>query len=454
MSDSPSVRVADQGERQPSLTAAPTIESPWPVRLLGLKLRDYIDRLGSVWVEGELVQWEERGGTVYGRLKDLDDDVTVGFTLWSSVRMRLTEPFSRGDRVVALVKPNYWLKGGTITMQVIQLRHVGIGALLERLEQLRRRLAAEGLFAAERKRRLPFLPRRIGLITGQGSDAEQDVVRNATLRWPAVAFTIVHAAMQGERTVAEVMGALKRLDADPEVEVIVIARGGGDFQNLLGFSDEGLVRAVAAASTPIVSAIGHEADRPLLDDVADLRASTPTDAAKRIVPAVAEELAAVRSARGRLAARVTALVAHETDRIAQLRSRPSLAEPMRMIESRSDELARWSLRGEELVLRSLDRAGVAIAAQRLRLRALSPQATLDRGYAIVHAADGRVLRRATEAAGGDPLRLVLAEGTLGATAVGVEPDVHRSPTTNDVVGGSTGPGATADAHSSETRMGR
>ncbi|BDZ49662.1 hypothetical protein GCM10025867_19030 [Frondihabitans sucicola] len=272
------------------VTPPPTAESPWPVGLLAGKVRDWIDRLGTAWVEGEITQWNSSGGNVYGKLKDLEIDATISFSIWSSVRSKIPADLKQGDRVIAAIKPNFWVKGGTLTMQVFDMRHVGIGDLLERLERLRRQLASEGLFSSDRKRALPFLPQCIGLITGKDSDAEKDVLRNAQLRWPSVQFKVVHAAVQGERMVSEVTAALQRLDADPGVDVIIVARGGGDFQNLLGFSDEGLVRAAAAATTPIVSAIGHEADRPLLDDVADLRASTPTDAAKRVVPDVGEEL--------------------------------------------------------------------------------------------------------------------------------------------------------------------
>src|SRR3954469_18002957 len=278
----------------------PTADAPWPVATLSSKIRGWIERLGTAWVEGEITQWGISGGNVYGKLKDLNEDATISFTIWSSVKARIPADLKQGDRVIAAVKPNFWVKGGTLTMQVYDMRHVGLGDLLERLERLRAQLAAEGLFALDRKRRLPFLPHRIGLITGKDSDAEKDVLRNAQLRWPHVEFRIIHAAVQGDRTVTEVTAAIRTLDADPEVDVIIVARGGGDFQNLLGFSDETLVRAAAAAATPIVSAIGHEADRPLLDEVADLRASTPTDAAKRVVPDVAEELVRVQQARARI----------------------------------------------------------------------------------------------------------------------------------------------------------
>ncbi|WP_350349445.1 exodeoxyribonuclease VII large subunit [Agromyces sp. G08B096] len=410
-----------------------TRETPWPVSVLSGKLKEYVDRLGTVWVEGELTQWGVSAGNVYGKLKDCDVDATVSFTIWSSVRARLTEQFKQGDRVVALVKPSWWVKGGSLTMQVYDLRHVGLGDLLERLERLRAQLAAEGLFALDRKRPLPFLPRVIGLVTGRDSDAEQDVLRNARLRWPAVEFRTVYAAVQGDRTVPEVVRAIERLDADPEVEVIIVARGGGDFQNLLGFSDERVVRAAAAASTPIVSAIGHEADRPLLDEVADLRASTPTDAAKRVVPDVTEELARVEHARARLGMRLSAILTRETDRIAHLRSRPSLATPDWIIDRRAEELTRWVARGTDLVERQLERQQARVSALRTHLRALSPQATLDRGYAIAQGADGRVLREASDAPAGEALTLTLAGGTLAAVSEGEASD-HR-PAAAEAVGG-------------------
>ncbi len=396
--------------------APPTFETPWPVGLLATKIRGYIERLGTAWVEGEITQWGASGGNVYGKLKDLTEDATISFTIWSSVRAKLTSDFTQGDRVIALVKPNYWVKGGTLTMQVFEMRHVGLGDMLERLERLRTQLASEGLFDASRKKPLPFLPHCIGLVTGKDSDAEKDVIRNAQLRWPAVNFHLAYAAVQGERMVSEVTAAIQRLDADPEVDVIIVARGGGDFQNLLGFSDEKLLRAAAACTTPLVSAIGHEADRPLLDDVADLRASTPTDAAKRVVPDVSDELNRVQQARARLSSRLTGILAHEVDRIGQLRSRPVLSTPTWIIDSRSEDLTRYVARGAELVDRAVERAGAVIVDLRSQLRALSPQGTLDRGYAIVQLEGGQVVRSPGEAPPQTELLLTLARGALTATA--------------------------------------
>ena len=399
------------------MTDAPsTVETPWPVAVLSNKIRGYIERLGTAWVEGEITQWGASGGNVYGKLKDLTEDATVSFTLWSSVRAKLTDDFKQGDRVIALVKPNYWVKGGTLTMQVFELRHVGLGDMLERLERLRKQLAGEGLFDPSRKKPLPFLPHCIGLITGKDSDAEKDVIRNAQLRWPAVNFRVVHAAVQGDRSVGEVTAAIKALDADPDVDVIIIARGGGDFQNLLGFSDETLVRAAAACVTPLVSAIGPEADRPLLDEVADLRASTPTDAAKRVVPDVSDELNRVQQARARLSTRLTGILSSEIDRIGQLRSRPVLGTSTWIVDSRAEDLTRFVARGTELIERVVERAGAVVIELRSQLRALSPQGTLDRGYSIAQLPDGHVLRTIDQAPAGTELLITLADGAVTATS--------------------------------------
>ncbi|MCS5719034.1 exodeoxyribonuclease VII large subunit [Herbiconiux sp. CPCC 205763] len=404
------------------VSGPPTADNPWPVGELAQKIRGYIERLGTAWIEGEITQWGVSGGNVYGKLKDLEGDATVGFTIWSSVKARIPADLKQGDRVIALIKPNYWVRGGTLTMQVFEMRHVGLGDLLERLERLRAQLASEGLFDASRKKALPFLPGGVGLITGKDSDAEKDVLRNAQLRWPSVRFRVVHATVQGERTAREVVAAIELLDADPEIDVIIVARGGGDFQNLLGFSDETVVRAAAAALTPIVSAIGHEADRPLLDAVADLRASTPTDAAKRVVPDVSEELARVDQARTRIRSRISAFVSREVERIEQIRSRPALSTPSWIIDSRSEELTRFVARGDELVSRVIEREGNTVRELAGHLRALSPQRTLDRGYSIVQGTDGHIVRAATDAPAGVALTITVADGSLDAVSNGPHRD--------------------------------
>lgn len=396
-------------------TPPATRESPWPVGVMSQKMREWIDRLGMVWVEGELTQWQVRGGNVYGKLKDLSHDATVSITVWSSVTRKLNADFAQGDRVIALVKPDFWVKGGSLTLQVFDLAHVGLGELLQRLEQLRQQLTREGLFAADRKRALPFLPQCIGLVTGRDSDAEKDVVRNATLRWPGVRFRIHYSAVQGDRAAAEVRAGIEALDADPEVDVIIVARGGGDFQHLLPFSDEQVVRAAAAAQTPIVSAIGHEADRPLLDEVADLRASTPTDAAKRVVPDVGEQLALIAEARGRMTARIGWFLSAETERLGQLRARPVLSQPERLVAERSEEVVRWVARGSELSERLVNDSGERLQQLRARLSALSPEATLARGYAIAQLHDGTVVSHPNQAAAGVGLSVTVAGGRVQAT---------------------------------------
>jgi exodeoxyribonuclease VII large subunit len=336
---------------------------------------------------------------------------------------------------VALLKAEFWLKTGRLNMSVKDIRPVGLGDLLARIERLRQALAAEGLFADSRKKRLPLLPHRIGLITGRDSDAKKDVLRNAALRWPAVEFEVREVAVQGNTAVAQVIAALRELDARPEVDVIVIARGGGALEDLLPFSNEELIRAVADAATPVVSAIGHEADRPILDDVADLRASTPTDAAKRIVPDVAEELARVRQARDHLRRGVTRLVEREVDRLASLRSRPVLLSPDVMITQRHDDVERLKVRSHSAISTAVVRAADQLVHLKAQVRALSPQKTLDRGYAVVQlavagAAPGTrrdVVRDPSQAPAGTDLTVRVAGGRFSAQSTGSESTGSQEP---------------------------
>lgn len=408
---------ADSVHPRDSRTDAPT-----SVSRLNETIRGFIERWGSVWVEGEITSFNRRGGNVFGRLKDLGTESTVSFRIWSSTLARLPKDLRVGDHVVACVKADYFPRTGDFSFAISAMRHVGLGEQLERLERLRVQLRSEGLFDPARKKRLPFLPQCIGLITGENSDAEKDVHRNAELRWPRVHFRTKHAAVQGDRCVPETIAALKALDADPEVDVIVIARGGGDPQTLLGFSDERLVRAVAAASTPIVSAIGHENDRPLLDEVADVRASTPTDAAKRVVPDVSEQRALVAQLRARLTGRLTQRVVHDIAQLEQIRSRPALRTPHAMLTSRAQELWMLSNRGRDIVDRRLESERRRTRELSAGLRALSPLATLARGYAIAQLPDGAVLREAADAPAGTALRLTLEQGTIATVSEGVVPD--------------------------------
>ena len=406
----------------PKTAAETTPENPWPLQLLSKNLKSYIDRAPATWVEGQIIELNKRANASYITLRDVDAEISLSLTVWSTVMNRLELPLERGARVVAQVKPDFWVKTGRLSMQTRDIRPVGIGDLLARIERLRQALAAEGLFSEDRKRPLPLLPGRIGLITGRNSDAMKDVMKNAALRWPAVAFEVREVAVQGVNAVSEVTRALAQLDAMPEVDVIVIARGGGSLEDLLPFSHEDLVRAVSAASTPVVSAIGHEADRPLLDDVADLRASTPTDAAKRIVPDVGEELHRIGSARAQLRRIVELTVNREADRLHHIRSRPVMASPATIVDVRAQDISRLRERAMSCMTAEVRRDTDRISHLRAQVRALSPQNTLDRGYAVVQLPDGEVVRDAAAVPDAARLRIRVAVGEVAATA-----DARKSP---------------------------
>jgi exodeoxyribonuclease VII large subunit len=390
--------------------------SPVPVRTVLRLVGDWIGRLGRIWVEGQIAELSKRGSAVYITLRDPVAAVSVRVVCPRTV-FEATDPApAEGARVVVWAKPDFNTARGSFSLSAIEIRAVGIGELLARLERLRRSLAAEGLFAAERKRPLPFLPARVGLICGRDSAAERDVLRNAALRWPAVKFRVEQVAVQGQHAVEEVIGALRQLDADPAVDVIIITRGGGSIEDLLPFSDETLIRAVAGCRTPVVSAIGHEQDSPILDYVADARASTPTDAARRVVPDVAEQLALVVQLRSRARRSVTGRLDRESSWLAAMRSRPALASPVREIERRQEQLTAVTERARRSVSARLDRAQDGLDHTRARLLALSPAATLRRGYAIVQRSDASVVRSAAQVADGETLTIRFAEDQLNAIA--------------------------------------
>jgi exodeoxyribonuclease VII large subunit len=368
-------------------------------------------------------------GTVFMTLRDSAGDISVPVTCPRTLFDGLNPPLVEGASVVIHAKPSFYANRGTFSLAAREIRMVGLGELLAQLERRRQLLAAEGLFSSDLKRSLPFLPGRIGLITAPGSAAERDVLENARRRWPGVAFQTAYAAMQGSRSAAEVIEALDRLDRDPTIDVIVIARGGGSVEDLLPFSDEALVRAVHAAHTPVVSAIGHEPDTPLLDLVADVRASTPTDAAKLLVPDVADELRGVEWARDRIRALLVQLVDRESRTLADLRSRPVLADPRSLLDVRGLEVAELRQRSRRTVRHALDRAGDDIAHQRARARSLSPLATLERGYAVVQTGVGAVVSSVGSAAAGDTLTIRVADGRILATTDSVQPDPLPEETT-------------------------
>ena len=396
-----------------------TAEDPWPVRLLSLKIADYVDKMSTLWVEGQVVQVSRRPGqsTAYLTLRDPDVDMSLNVTVRTTILDAMSAPLAEGARVVVQAKPTFWTKRGTLQLSARQVRPVGVGELLARLEHLKRILASEGLFDMDRKRPLPFLPRKIGLICGRASAAEKDVVENARRRWPAVQFEIRTVSVQGPNTVPEVSAALRELDTDHHVDVIVITRGGGSFEDLLPFSNEALIRAVAGAVTPVVSAIGHDVDTPLLDFVADLRASTPTDAAKRIVPDVREQRAAIEQTRQRICRILTSRVHTERRLLISLRTRPVMADPRAMITARRQELDALKDRARRRVRSNVHRAADQIDHLRSQVRALSPLATLQRGYAVVQHADGRIVMDRADVEADELLRVRVARGDFGVRPV-------------------------------------
>jgi exodeoxyribonuclease VII large subunit len=401
-----------------------SLERPAPVRQIANAISGWVDRLGPVWVEGQVAQFNRRQGmnTVFMTLRDTVADISIPVTCSRQVFDSLNPPMVEGASVVVHAKPSYYANRGSMSLYAREIRMVGLGELLARIERRRQLLAAEGLFAAERKRRLPFLPHTIGLVTAPGSAAERDVLENGRRRWPAVRFAVRYAAMQGTSSAAEVIEAVGRLDRDPEVDVIVVARGGGSVEDLLPFSDEGLLRAVFAARTPVVSAIGHEPDSPLLDLVADVRASTPTDAAKLVVPDVTEEVARVAQLRDRGRRVVVAQLTREQHALDTIRARPALADPGSTLEGRRHDVESLRDRARRSLGHQLDRAGNDLGHQLARVRGLSPLATLRRGYAVVQDADGHVVTSVDQAVAARGLRIRVADGRIKARVTSVVTD--------------------------------
>jgi exodeoxyribonuclease VII large subunit len=395
-------------------------ESPAPVRVVSEAIKDYVDRLGPIWIEGEISELNERsGGMAFMRLRDTSVDMSLSVMCYKNV-LAAVQPLPANARVVIYAKPSWFTKNGSLTMSAKEIRQVGVGELLARLEALKTLLAAEGLFSADRKVALPKLPRKVGLICGRNTDAEKDVVENAKRRWPAVEFEIREVAVQGAAAVVEVSAALRELEAIEDVDVIIITRGGGSFEDLLPFSDESLVRLAASCETPIVSAIGHEKDSPLLDLVADVRASTPTDAAKRVVPDIEQEIADINKIRDRMYRRLLASVEYELNQIAQLRNRPVMKDPSVMIKVRKDDLTALCDRSHRGFKALLDIEKKEIKGVIAHLRSLSPQSTMDRGYSVVQSSGGKIVRDATKLKAGDVLRIRAAKGEASASVLASE----------------------------------
>jgi exodeoxyribonuclease VII large subunit len=389
-------------------------ESPVPVRTALQLVGGWIAKLGRIWVEGQITELTRRAGTAYFTLRDPVANVSVRVVCPRAVCDG--DGIVDGARVVVYAKPDFYVNRGSFALSVLEIRPVGVGELLARLERLKQVLRSEGLFNAERKRPLPFLPGAIGLICGRDSAAERDVLENARRRWPAVRFAVQNTPVQGPYAVGEIIDALRRLDADPDVDVIILARGGGSLEDLLPFSDEALVREVAAARTPVVSAIGHEQDTPLLDHVADVRASTPTDAARKTVPDVREQLALVRQLRERGRRCLSGAVEREMQWLAGIRSRPALADPVREIERHAEAIDTLRERARRCLSAALDRAADGLGHTRARLVALSPAATLERGYAIVQRPDEAVVRAAADVRKNDELLIRFMDGRVPVRA--------------------------------------
>jgi exodeoxyribonuclease VII large subunit len=387
------------------------------VRVVTEAIKEYVDRLGPIWIEGEIAELNERSGMMaFMRLRDTSADMSLSVMCHKSV-IATVKPLPANARVVIYAKPSWYTKSGTLSMAAKEIRQVGVGELLARLEALKSLLADEGLFSIDRKVSLPVLPRKVGLICGRNTDAEKDVVENARRRWPAVEFEIREVTVQGAAAVVEVSAALRELEADGEVDVIIITRGGGSFEDLLPFSDESLVRLAASCNTPIVSAIGHEKDSPLLDLVADYRASTPTDAAKRVVPDIQEEVSAIQKLRDRAFRALTARVDYESNFIAQLRSRPVMKDPGAFLTILSDELTDLRQRSMRSFAATIDAERKELKAITAHLRSLSPQSTLDRGYSVVRDAKGEVIRDPKQLKSGDLLAIKVAKGETSATVI-------------------------------------
>jgi exodeoxyribonuclease VII large subunit len=403
-----------------SSDAPSTPERPWPVRTVARKITEWINRLGAVWVEGQITQVSARPGTATAFLTLRDPSVDMSMSLTSPIGLvrGMEPPLTDGSRVVVHGKPTFFAGRGTLSLRVDEIRAVGIGELLARIERLRKLLDAEGLFDPRRKRKPPFLPNKIGLITGRASAAERDVLTNARNRWPGARFRVINVAVQGAVAVPQILTALSTLERDSEVDVIVLARGGGSVEDLLPFSDEALCRAVASCRTPVMSAIGHEPDSPLLDYVADVRCSTPTDAGKRVVPDVAEEAERVRHMRDRARRALHGWVDRERKLLQSLRTRPALSDPYGPLDRRREDVDRLRERARRAVLARLSTEQHGLASTKARLTTLGPAATLARGYAVVQrvtptGVDG-VLRSTTEAPPGTHLRVRVADGAVHA----------------------------------------
>ena len=408
----------------PAAKAADTTrDNPWRLSRLTQNIKIYVDRMSPLWVEGQVVQYNPRPGSrmAFFTLRDTESDTSMTVTAFPNVITAIGAGFEEGVKVVARVKPVFWERSGSLNLQAAEVHLQGLGDLLAQIERLRQRLAAEGLFDTDRKKPLPFLPRVIGLVCGRNAKAKDDVIVNASARWPGARFEVREVAVQGQYAVREVTQAIAELDSLPQVDIIVVARGGGSVEDLLPFSDEALVRAAAQTSTPLVSAIGHEGDAPLLDYVADYRASTPTDAARRIVPDLVQELDGLARAREGMRSAIQRRLAQERYNLDLLVSRPIFLAPAATLEPHRTfiDSALTSLRTQ--VERRLSSERQSILQASATLQALSPQATLERGYSMLRLPSGELVRDTSQVPKGTLVEGILAQGRLVAQVVGSTP---------------------------------
>lgn len=406
-------RTADE---LPRFARDTTPENPWPVSLLSQHFHDAVERWPAAWIEGQIIEINaRRTGTVYLTLRDSFQEVSISALGFGAFAQK-ARAFQQGDRVVMHGQADLWVKSTRLSFRADDIRRIGSGGIKEQIDELRKKLKGEGLFDESNKVPIPEFPTTIGIVCGPGARAEGDIITNVNLRWPIVHFAVKYAHVQGPQCPAEVVQAIQELDADPSVDVIIVARGGGSFEDLIGFSDERVVRATAACVTPIISAVGHEDDWTLIDLASDMRASTPTDAAKRVVPDVREQQQLVASAIGTMSMRMRAMVDNESRLIEGYVNRPSLTHPQTMVESHERDIAD-AVRAMRIGLtRIVDDAQMHVEKLKATLTALSPQSTLDRGYAVLQNASGHVVDDAGDVHVGDELTITLRHGTVVAQA--------------------------------------
>lgn len=406
-------RTADE---LPRFARDTTPENPWPVSLLSQHFHDAVERWPAAWIEGQIIEINaRRTGTVYLTLRDSFQEVSISALGFGAFAQK-ARAFQQGDRVVMHGQADLWVKSTRLSFRADDIRRIGSGGIKEQIDELRKKLKGEGLFDESNKVPIPEFPTTIGIVCGPGARAEGDIITNVNLRWPIVHFAVKYAHVQGPQCPAEVVQAIQELDADPAVDVIIVARGGGSFEDLIGFSDERVVRATAACVTPIISAVGHEDDWTLIDLASDMRASTPTDAAKRVVPDVREQQQLVASAIGTMSMRMRAMVDNESRLIEGYVNRPSLTHPQTMVESHERDIAD-AMRAMRIGLtRIVDDAQMHVEKLKATLTALSPQSTLDRGYAVLQNASGHVVDDAGDVHVGDELTITLRHGTVVAQA--------------------------------------